>query len=228
MALDPATNLELQKILGLEVSSLNTKSTSSHLSGRLDPDLVMSAEGKAWDGELRISQTSSSPQAVNSWKQKEDSRPPTGPSLLLSDPNIPKSTYVSSSKATTGQPSYTESVIRDGAIESALNAQSVKSSQSLGLPSDPKERKKIPLWSGLVKYFPDALIAVASVSQAGNEQHNPGKALHWDRTKSMDQEDTLLRHLWESGTLDVDGHRHSAKVAWRALAMLQLELENAK
>lgn len=41
----------------------------------------------------------------------------------------------------------------------------------------------------------------------------------------MDQEDTLLRHLWESGTVDIDGHRHSAKVAWRALAMLQLEIE---
>ena len=228
MALDPATNLELQKISGFEESTILMNSIKLNSSERLDPDLVMSAEGKAWDGELHISRTSSLPEPELLSKQKDDSHPPTGPSLLLSDPAIPKSTYVSCSKRTTGLPSYTESVIRAGALESALNVQSEKSSQSLGLPSDPQARKKIPLWSGLVKYFPDALIAVASVSHAGNEQHNPGKQLHWDRSKSMDQQDTLLRHLFESGSLDSDGHRHSAKVAWRALAMLQLEIEQSK
>jgi hypothetical protein len=97
--------------------------------------------------------------------------------------------------------------------------------EGLHLPTDAKERKKIPLFTGLVKYFPDALIAVAKVSYAGNEQHNPGQPLHWAREKSTDQEDTMLRHLWESGTIDVDGQRHSAKMAWRALAILQLEIE---
>jgi len=29
----------------------------------------------------------------------------------------------------------------------------------------------------------------------------------------------------ERGTIDIDGMRHSAKLAWRALALLQLELE---
>jgi hypothetical protein len=85
----------------------------------------------------------------------------------------------------------------------------------------------VPLYSGLVKYFPDALIAVASLSFIGNEQHNPGEPLHWARDKSTDQEDTLLRHLFEAGTVDVDGVRHSTKVAWRALAALQLEIENS-
>ena len=28
------------------------------------------------------------------------------------------------------------------------------------------------------------------------------------------------------GTLDTDGVRHAAKVAWRALALLQIEIEN--
>lgn len=95
------------------------------------------------------------------------------------------------------------------------------------LPTDAGERKRTPLWSGLVKYFPDALAEVARVSYIGNEQHNPGEPVHWARGKSMDQEDTLLRHLWERGTIDSDGQRHSAKVAWRALAMLQLEIERA-
>ena len=95
------------------------------------------------------------------------------------------------------------------------------------LPKDAKERKTYPLWSGLMQYFPDALAAVSHVSYVGNEQHTPGQPLHWSREKSADQEDTLLRHLMERGTVDSDGIRHSAKVAWRALAMLQLELEAA-
>ena len=96
------------------------------------------------------------------------------------------------------------------------------------LPTSAAERKKVPLWSGLMQYFPDALVAVAKLSYIGNEQHNPGQPLHWAREKSTDQEDTLLRHLLERGTADTDGVPHSAKVAWRALAMLQLELEQSK
>jgi hypothetical protein len=41
----------------------------------------------------------------------------------------------------------------------------------------------------------------------------------------MDQADCIMRHLAERGALDSDGVRHSAKLAWRALALLQLELE---
>ena len=93
------------------------------------------------------------------------------------------------------------------------------------LPTDPKERKKIPLWSGLMQYFPDALIEVAKLSYIGNEQHNSGEPLHWAREKSSDQEDTILRHLMEGGTVDSDGCRHSTKLAWRSLAKLQLEIE---
>jgi hypothetical protein len=90
---------------------------------------------------------------------------------------------------------------------------------------DGKDRKKVPLYTGLVKYFPEALIAVAELSYVANAQHNPGELVHWDREKSKDHEDCLLRHLFEKGTLDKDGIRHSAKVAWRALAILELEIE---
>jgi hypothetical protein len=103
-----------------------------------------------------------------------------------------------------------------------------KSEEGKHLPTDAATRKKIPLYSGVLKYFPDALVAVAKVSQAGNDQHNPGQPLHWARDKSTDQEDTLMRHLLEVGTVDVDGHRHAAKLAWRALAILQLEIEKEK
>ena len=93
------------------------------------------------------------------------------------------------------------------------------------LPTDPAARKAVPLATGCLDYFPKALCAVAECSQAGNEQHHPGKPLHWDKSKSTDEADALVRHLMQRGTVDSDGIRHSAKVAWRALAMLEREIE---
>jgi hypothetical protein len=49
--------------------------------------------------------------------------------------------------------------------------------------------------------------------------------MHWDRSKSGDELDALARHLIDAGTVDTDGIRHSTKVAWRALANLQKEIE---
>ena len=95
----------------------------------------------------------------------------------------------------------------------------------ISMPLDAAERKRRPVVTGLLDYFPDALLAVAELSLVGNEQHNPGEPLHWARGKSTDQADTLVRHLMERGTLDTDGVRHSAKAAWRALALLQEEIE---
>jgi hypothetical protein len=96
------------------------------------------------------------------------------------------------------------------------------------LPTDAQDRKNIPIATGFVDYFPDAIAAVAELSQKGNDQHNPGKPLHWDRSKSGDESDALMRHFIERGTLDTDGIKHSAKVAWRALALLQKEIENER
>lgn len=93
------------------------------------------------------------------------------------------------------------------------------------LPSDSLSRKNLPVASGVLDYFPDALIAVSLVSKVGNDQHNPGQPLHWDKSKSTDHADCIVRHLLERGTFDDDGTRHSAKVAWRALALLQTEIE---
>ena len=86
-------------------------------------------------------------------------------------------------------------------------------------------RKQRPLARGVLDYFPEALMEVAYCSFIGNEQHNKGEDLHWAKHKSTDEADALLRHLSKRGTLDNDGVRHSTKVAWRALALLQRELE---
>lgn len=104
------------------------------------------------------------------------------------------------------------------------NSAASKAEHSL-LPTDARERKTFPIATGVLDYFPAALAEVAKVSFQGNEQHNPGQPLHWARSKSTDQADTIIRHFLERGTIDTDGMRHSAKMAWRALALLQLELE---
>ena len=96
------------------------------------------------------------------------------------------------------------------------------------LSKDPVERKQMPVTTGVLKYFPRAIAAVAHASWAGNQQHHPDKELFWDKTKSTDHLDCIGRHLIDAGTFDTDDIRHSAKLAWRALANLELELECAE
>ncbi len=93
------------------------------------------------------------------------------------------------------------------------------------IPTDSAERKNLPICTGVLDYFPLALLEIAKVSKAGNDQHNPGQPMHWSREKSADHADCAVRHLLERGTLDSDGQRHTAKAAWRILALLQLECE---
>jgi hypothetical protein len=93
------------------------------------------------------------------------------------------------------------------------------------LPTNSSARKRLPMCSGLLDYFPAALAEVSKVSHVSNEQHNGTQKMHWARGKSTDHSDCILRHLVERGEIDSDGMRHTAKVAWRALALLQEELE---
>ena len=92
------------------------------------------------------------------------------------------------------------------------------------LDTDSATRKRYPMAAGLLDYFPDALAEVARVSHAGNEKHNPGEPMHHARGKSMDHADCIIRHLVGRGGFDGD-MRESAALAWRALALLQEELE---
>ena len=88
------------------------------------------------------------------------------------------------------------------------------------------ERKDMPIHTGVMLYFPDALAAVSRVSKAGNNKHNPGEPLHWARGKSTDQTDCLARHMLTLDAKDPDsGETERAHVAWRALADLQLAEE---
>lgn len=108
---------------------------------------------------------------------------------------------------------------------------------SHGLPEDSAERKQYPVTTGVLDYFSAAIAEVAKISYYGNMKHNPGLELHWSRDKSADHADTVGRHLIERGGkyefkyVDEKGAeqvvllRHSASLAWRAMALLTEELE---
>jgi Domain of unknown function (DUF5664) len=103
-----------------------------------------------------------------------------------------------------------------------------KKISGLPVPTEAEKRKATPIASGVLAYFPDALAEVARVSKIGNDQHNPGQPLHWAKEKSTDELDALSRHLTDrlkGEVFDTDTARHLGKVAWRALAALQREIE---
>lgn len=93
--------------------------------------------------------------------------------------------------------------------------------------TEAQKRKGQPIFTGCIAYFPDALLKISEVSLAGNQQHHPGKPLHWEFDKSKDHPDCLVRHMIDFDEPDTDEVLHAGKVAWRALANLQTLLEKA-
>jgi hypothetical protein len=85
------------------------------------------------------------------------------------------------------------------------------------LPKEAQERKAIPVYTGFINYFPRAIAAVAKISLSGGLQHGQTPdTLFWDRSKSGDELDAMMRHI-----LDKDW----GQVAWRAMANLEKHLE---
>lgn len=96
------------------------------------------------------------------------------------------------------------------------------------ISEDSNERKKLPMARGLLDYFPAALAAVAAHSLMADEKHNgPSDGQRdptWKRGVSTDHADCIVRHLVGRGGFD-GPYRESTALAWRALALLQEELE---
>ena len=87
------------------------------------------------------------------------------------------------------------------------------------LPENDAQRKAIRIYDGFMKYFPDAIIEVTKCSCRGNEQHHKDDPLWWDKTKSKEELNSMMRHLIEAQeTNSIDDW---ARVAWRAMANLQ-------
>jgi hypothetical protein len=99
----------------------------------------------------------------------------------------------------------------------------------MALPHDGAKRKEFPLYSGCIRYFPNALAAMAQLSLIANAQHSPGKKLHWAKGKSRDETDARQRHILdeamaENGEIpwhDSDGVHHAVKSLWRAAARVE-------
>jgi hypothetical protein len=101
------------------------------------------------------------------------------------------------------------------------------------ISQDSAVRKMLPVATGVLKYFPNALKCVAFISKVGNDKHNPGQPLHWAKGKSTDQPDCEVRHMLDGFQnapaepgLEVLGRlAHKSQKAWRALADLETDCE---
>jgi hypothetical protein len=93
------------------------------------------------------------------------------------------------------------------------------------LPDDADKRNELPMADGLLDYFPNALAEVSALSYRATRQHHPDEPMHWDRSKSTDHRNKIIRHLADTHTVDDKGNDHWAMVCWRALAGYQEYLE---
>ena len=101
----------------------------------------------------------------------------------------------------------------------------MKKDRMVSLPDDQEERNQMPIFDGFMAYFPNAAAEVAKLSYLATQQHHPDEPMHWDRSKSLDHLNKIMRHAIDAGKFDDKGIRHSAGLAWRAMANLQEELE---
>ena len=79
--------------------------------------------------------------------------------------------------------------------------------------SNSEQRKRVPIYTGFIKYFPDAIIEVTKQSTRGMLQHDTPT---WNKDISKDELDALMRHMIEEDW---------AAVAWRAMANLQRQCD---
>ena len=110
-------------------------------------------------------------------------------------------------------------------------------------PKSDKQRKNLPVFAMLTRYFPKAIREITKVCVINNVRYNPERAptdINWARDKSRDQLGSLQRHILERV---VDDHVFEeipadvqaatgfdrayvlAEAAWRALAALEVEIE---
>lgn len=91
---------------------------------------------------------------------------------------------------------------------------------------------KPPAMRGLGCYFPHALLAVAEVSGFGYVKYKT-----WGGWRNVEDgearyADAMMRHLLARAGGEIFDQesklRHAAQLAWNALALLELELQNAR
>lgn len=96
------------------------------------------------------------------------------------------------------------------------------------LPEDDDQRKLYPMAEGCLDYFPNALAEVSRISYEGNQKHNPNQPMHWNRSKSVNHRNSIIRHTVDSVPNTEAAIEHAAQAAWRALAHLQEKIERVR
>ena len=99
--------------------------------------------------------------------------------------------------------------------------------------SDPCEKSKIPkpkaakppVHQGVLDMFPNALLEIAKASQFGAEKYGWE---NWGKIPTQEYKDALGRHLLEKGVNEESGLLHLTHVAWNALAVLELTMQENK
>lgn len=169
------------------------------------------ATAKEWDAVIR--------------KMNQDLRSNPGNRVIPTD--VPEAFTRAEMAAAAAKPMTIEEFLGDFEEEDIPMPVKVKETTEEVMPEDSSTRKGIPMHRGLFQYFPSALAAVAQVSRVCNDKHNPGQPLHWSKENSNDHNDALLRHIADTSNDPLardpeDGTLLAAKVAWRALAHLQV------
>lgn len=111
------------------------------------------------------------------------------------------------------------------------------------LPENDKQRKMLPMFKQIARYFPKALREITKVSVVNNVRYNPDRApadINWARGKSTDQLGSAFHHMLEhavdgkvfeevpKAAADATGFDKVyilAEAAWRVLAELELTIE---
>lgn len=100
------------------------------------------------------------------------------------------------------------------------------------LPLGSAERKRVPLYSTVLRFFPAALCKLAEICRLGSEKHNPGQTPIHNRDVSKDHADCIVRHLIDLSEdyghgvgRDENGVPQVGYILWRAAALAQEWLE---
>ena len=86
------------------------------------------------------------------------------------------------------------------------------------LPTNDEERKRVKL-TAIFRLFPNACVALAKHIKAGADKYCGGE-LRWDRNKSPEELESLLRHVFEQ-VQNPTCVATAQAIAWRAMANLE-------
>lgn len=103
-----------------------------------------------------------------------------------------------------------------------------ETSEAQHTPGFKDDRAKPKVWQGIIRYFPLAIREVSHLSELGSYKYTWGGWAHVEDGRTR-YSDALGRHLVDecldaNGIDPSDGIYHDVKIAWNALARLEIRL----